>query len=88
MMQVPQLYLVQDNAPFHQTARQINNTERQSLGIITLDWPSKSHYLNQTERIWEYEKDISTWKFIGAGRALERVLNMHLWRLGKCFLRQ
>ena len=37
MMHVPHLYLVEDNVPCHQTARQIDNTEHQSRGIITLD---------------------------------------------------
>jgi len=66
---VPFLYLVEDNAPSHQTARRVDDEERRSHGILTLNWPSKSPDLNQIEPIWDYEKDeVSTWQFIGASQ--------------------
>ncbi|RPA98352.1 hypothetical protein L873DRAFT_1790343 [Choiromyces venosus 120613-1] len=69
-MGISYLYLIEDNASSHQTARQVDNKERQSHGIITLDWPSKSPDLNSIKWIWEYKKDdISTWKFMGSERA-------------------
>jgi len=48
---VPYLYLVEDNAPSHQTARRIDEDECLSHGILTLNWPSKSPDLNQIEPI-------------------------------------
>ncbi|RPA96662.1 hypothetical protein L873DRAFT_1811013 [Choiromyces venosus 120613-1] len=70
-MNIPHLYLVEDNAPSHQTARSVDKEERKEKGIVTLDWPSKSPDINQIEGIWDYEKDeISTWQFVGAGKAV------------------
>jgi hypothetical protein len=68
-LNVPFLYLVEDNAPSHQTARKVDEEERKIHGIETLNWPSKSPDLNQIESIWSYQKDeISTWNFVGASR--------------------
>ncbi|RPA93880.1 hypothetical protein L873DRAFT_1815192 [Choiromyces venosus 120613-1] len=68
---VPNLYLVEDNTPSHQTMRKVDEQERKEYGIVTLDWPSKSPDLNQIEPIWDYEKDeISTWQFVGANRTI------------------
>ncbi|RPB04436.1 hypothetical protein L873DRAFT_1799304 [Choiromyces venosus 120613-1] len=70
-MNIPHLYLVEDNAPSHQTARSVDKEERKEKGIVTLDWPLKSPDINQIEGIWDYEKDeISTWQFVRASKAV------------------
>ncbi|RPB04657.1 hypothetical protein L873DRAFT_1840402 [Choiromyces venosus 120613-1] len=41
-MHISHVYLIKDNVLSHQTARQVNDKERQSHRIIALDWSSKS----------------------------------------------
>lgn len=64
---MPLTYLVEDNAPSHQTVQRVDREERISRGIITFNWPSKSPDMNQIEPIWSDQKDeIATYQFTGA----------------------
>lgn len=66
----PVTYLVEDNAPAHTTAQNVDAETHQERGIITFNWPSKSPGLNKIEPIWDYEKDeIATYQFTGASQA-------------------
>jgi len=66
---MPVTYLVEDNAPAHQTAAKIDAVTRQTKGIITLDWPPKSPDLNQIEPVWSDHKNaIATFQFTGASQ--------------------
>lgn len=63
------IYLVEDNAPSHQTVRRVDFDRRAELGIKALDWPSNSPDLNKIERCWDPMKDeISIFHFIGASQ--------------------
>ncbi|RPA90330.1 hypothetical protein L873DRAFT_1879320 [Choiromyces venosus 120613-1] len=81
---VPQLNLVEDNAPSHQTTRRVDEEERKSHRIVTLNWPPKSPDLNQIESIWSYQKDeTSTWNFVHASRQVLDAAKEILVRTGE-----
>lgn len=66
---MPVTYLVENNAPSHQTVQRVDNELHTKKGIITFNWPSKSPVLNQIAPIWLDEKDeIATYQFTGASR--------------------
>jgi hypothetical protein len=63
------VWLVEDNAPCHQTARAVDIVARAAMRIHTFDWPAHSPDLNEIERCWDYEKDdVSTLQFTGASQ--------------------
>jgi hypothetical protein len=67
------IYLVEDNAPCHQTVQRVDSDCRKELGLTTLNWPSNSPDLNKIEQCWDPMKDeISIYHFVGA--SLETVM--------------
>lgn len=79
---MPVTYLVEDNAPCHQTVQRVDKEERIIRGIVTFNWPSKSPDLNQIEPIWSDEKDeIATYQFTGASQETVRQAKATLVRV-------
>lgn len=79
---LPITYLVEDNAPSHQTVQRVDKALRTKKGIITFNWPSKSPDLNQIEPIWSNEKDeIATYQFTGASQETVREAKATLIRV-------
>jgi hypothetical protein len=50
------VWLVEDKAPSHQTARVVDFEDREAMNLKTFDWPARSPDLNEIERCWDYEK--------------------------------
>ena len=67
---MPVTYLVEDNAPAHQTVQRVDRELRHIKGIITFQWPTRSPDLNQIEGLWSDCKDeIATYQFTAASQA-------------------
>jgi len=61
------VYLVEDNAPCHQTTARVDCDQRKELGLVTINWPSNSLDLNKIKQRWDPMKDvISIYRFVGA----------------------
>ncbi|RPB01075.1 hypothetical protein L873DRAFT_1788675 [Choiromyces venosus 120613-1] len=66
---MPITYLVEDNAPAHQRACEVDFAEQKLNGILTLDWPLKSPDLNAIKEVWKEEKnEMATYQFTGVGQ--------------------
>jgi hypothetical protein len=50
------VWLVEDNAPSHQTARGVDFEAREAMNLKTFNWRAQSPDLNEIERCWDYEK--------------------------------
>ena len=79
------VYLVEDNAPCHQTTARVDCDRRKELGLVTLNWPSNSPDLNKIEQCWDPMKDeISIYRFVGASMetvAHAKVYSSQIFRL-------
>jgi hypothetical protein len=73
------IYLIEDNAPAHQTVERVDRDRRTELGIKTLDWPANSPDINKIEALWDPVKDeISTFQLIGASKESVEEAKVHL----------
>lgn len=50
------VWIVEDNASPHATARRFTVNERHQQGVHVVDWPPRSPDLNKIERIWDHVK--------------------------------
>ena len=69
-----EVWLIEDNAGPHQKAARLLKPIRESLGILTIDWPPNSPYLHPIEDVWGPLKDRlqPTWKEIrGAAKVMK-----------------
>lgn len=53
-----EIWLIEDNAPSHKKATRICEKERNTRGILKVDWPGNSPDLHPVEDVWDYEKDL------------------------------
>lgn len=81
---MPVTYLVEDNAPSHQTVQRVDKEVRTKHDIITFNWPSKSPDFNQIEPILSEEKvEIATYQFTGASQETVREAKATLVKVWK-----
>lgn len=55
-----EVWLIEDNASSHQKAAKMCYHERETWGILKVDWPANLPDLHAIEDVWFYEKSLLT----------------------------
>lgn len=69
-----EVWLIEDNAPSQKKAARLCLKERESRGILKVEWPANSPDLHPIEDVWDYEKSLLApkWKELrGAGKNVQ-----------------